>query len=199
MKNSKMFFTKNKTFILLFSLLYFISFLLLFSRRGVGLYFHPDGHDSFMDLFNMAVSPVNSTYPPLSMIPFKLLHLIPHPDVALARFDLRANYCGAFFLMLYMFAFSSAFLYTMFFFIRGDAKRKVFYSLLFLFSGIVLWTTERGNIMSFAFLLSLLFVVLYCDGDEKKKKISLLKIQNFMEKFIHQMMMRISGLLFQKQ
>lgn len=164
--------TKNKAFVLLFSLLYFVSFLLLFSRRGVGFYFHPDCKDSFMDLFNMAVSPVNSTYPPLSMIPFKLLHLIPHPDVALAAFDLRANYCGAFFLILYMFAFSSVFLYTMYFSVKGETKRKVFYSLLFLFSGIVLWTTERGNIMSFAFLLSLLFVALYCDGDEKKKKIS---------------------------
>lgn len=164
--------SKNKLFVLLFSFLYFISFLLLFSRRGVGLYFHPDFHDSFMDLFNMAASPYNSTYPPLSMIPFKLLHLLTHPDVAFAPFDLRENYCGAFFLMLFIFAFSSVFLYTMFFSVKGDVKRKIFYSLLFLFSGIVFWTTERANIMSFAFLFSLLFVVLYCDGDEKKKRIS---------------------------
>ena len=164
--------SKNKLFVLLFSVLYFISFLLLFSRRGVGLYFHPFNFDSFMDLFNMTVGPFNSTYPPLSLIPFKIMCLLTHPDVAFAPFDLRENYCGAFFLMLFIFAFSSVFLYTMFFSVKGDVKRKIFYSLLFLFSGIVFWTTERANIMSFAFLFSLLFVVLYCDGDEKKKRIS---------------------------
>ena len=125
-----------------------------------------------MDLFNMTVGPFNSTYPPLSLIPFKIMCLLTHPDVAFAPFDLRENYCGAFFLMLFIFAFSSVFLYTMFFSVKGDVKRKIFYSLLFLFSGIVFWTTERANIMSFAFLFSLLFVVLYCDGDEKKKRIS---------------------------
>lgn len=164
--------TKNKTFILLFSLLYFISFLLLFSRRGVGLYFHPFYFDSFMDLFYMAACPVNSTYPPLSLIPYKIIYLLTHPDIVQSAVVIRGSYYGAFFLMLYIFAFTSVFLYTMFFFVRGDSKRKIFYSLLFLFSGIVLWATERSNLMSFAFLLSLLFVVLYCGGDEKKKRIS---------------------------
>lgn len=164
--------TKNKTFVLLFSLLYFVSFLLLFSRKGIGLYFHPYEIDSFMDLFNMAVSPFNFTYPPLSLIPFKLLYLLPHPEVVCASIDLRNNYCGAFFLMLYIFAFCSFFLFTMYFSVKGDVKRKIFYSLLFLFSGIVLWTTERANIMSFAFLFSLLFVIFYLDGNEKKKRLS---------------------------
>ena len=172
MKNNKVLLTKNKAFVFLFSLLYLISFLLLFSRKGIGLYFHPYEIDSFMDLFNMAVSPFNFTYPPLSLIPFKLLYLLPHPDVACASIDLRNNYCGAFFLMLYIFAFCSFFLFAMYFSIRGNVKRKIIYSALFLFSGIVLWATERANIMSFAFLFSLLFVNFYLDGNEKKKRLS---------------------------
>lgn len=169
---SSMKITKNKTFVLLFSLLYFVSFLLLFSRKGIGLYFHPYEIDSFMDLFNMTVSPFNFTYPPLSLIPFKLLYLLPHPEVVRASLELRNNYCGAFFLMLYIFAFCSFFLFTMYFSIRGNTKRKIIYSLLFLFSGIVLWATERANMMSFAFIFSLLFVIFYLDGNEKKKRLA---------------------------
>ena len=129
-----------------------------------------------MDLFNMAVRPYNTTYPPLSLIPFKLLHLLPHPDVALSEEGLRANYCGAMFLALYFLAFASVFLFTTYFFVKGEPKRKIFYSVLLLFSGIVLWALERANIMSFAFLLSLLFVIFYSSGDEKKKRLSYLFI-----------------------
>ncbi|MCR4925234.1 MAG: DUF2029 domain-containing protein [Clostridiales bacterium] len=172
MPAGKLVVTKNKVFVFTFFLLYAISFLLLFSRRGLGLYFHPDFKDSFMDLFNMAASPFNSTYPPFSLIGFKILHLLTHPDIACSSFALKQNYYGAWFVMLYIFAFSSMFLYIIFFSIRGDNKRKIFYSILFLFSGIVLWATERANVMSFAFLFSLLFAIFYVDGDERKKRLS---------------------------
>lgn len=168
--------TKNKFFVFCFLALYALSLLLLFSRRGVGFYLHPFAGDSFMDLFNMAVRPYNTTYPPLSLIPFKLLHLLPHPDVALSEEGLRANYCGAMFLALYFLAFASVFLFTTYFFVKGEPKRKIFYSVLLLFSGIVLWALERANIMSFAFLLSLLFVIFYSSGDDKKKRLSYLFI-----------------------
>ena len=162
--------TKNKTFVFCFFVIYFFSFLILFSREGLGLYFHPFSFDSFMDLFNMIASPVNSTYPPLSLIPFKLLHLI-YPSIT-NSVELRNNYYGAFFLMIYILSFSTIFLYTIYFSIKGSSKRKVFYSVLFLFSGIVLWAIERANVMTFAFLLSLLFVLFYTENNEKKEKLS---------------------------
>ena len=163
---------KNKIFVSCFLFLYFVSLLLLFSRRGLGLYLHPFSFDSFMDMFYMAANPVNSTYPPLSLIPYKIMHLLTHPDIAQAPFDIRGSYYGAFFLMLYIMAFSTFFLYTMYFSVNGEPKRRVFYSVLFFFSGIVLFAIERANVMSFAFLFSLLFVIFYSDGDERKKRMS---------------------------
>lgn len=161
--------TKNRFFILSFLTVYIVSLMELFLGNGLMSYLHPFDYDSFMDLFSMAASPYNTTYPPLSMIPFKLLHMI-KPD--LSNVMLRMNSYGAFYLMLYMFSFAAIFLFTIFFTVQGDSKRKMFYSVLFLFSGIMLWTIERANVMSFAFLFSLLFVVFYTSEDESKIRIS---------------------------
>lgn len=172
MQANKAVITKNKTFVICFSFFYLLSFLFLFTRKGVGLYFHPFCFDSFMDMFCMTVWPFNPTYPPFPLMIYKLAHLMTYSDVTVSAATLRSDYQGSFFLMAYILAFSSFFLFAMYFSIKGSSKRKVFYSVLFLCSGIVLWTIERANIIAFAFLLSLLFVTFYCDGNENKKRLS---------------------------
>lgn len=160
--------TKNHIFLFVFFFITVMSIVQLFFGDKFLFYFHPFFNDSFGDLLYMVVSPYNSTYPPLSLVPFKIMHLIAFEYT----FELRNNICGAFFLILYCFSVASIFLFSVFVIIKGDIKRKIFYSVLLLFSGVFIWATERANIMSFAFLLSFIFVSLYLSDEDDKRKLS---------------------------
>ena len=56
--------------------------------------------------------------------------------------------------------------------INGSLNKKLFLSILLCFSGVILWSIERGNSIIYAMLFTLLFVVLYDSESLKLKNLS---------------------------
>ena len=173
--------TKNKTFILCFFFLTFISIVLLFcSSLNFKYYFHQDNADSFMDLYNSVISQkyaakeagVGGFYPPLSIIPYRIMgYGVKDIDNSLLlrqqAFVLRNSVYGAFLLFLHLMPFLFSFFIIIFYAINGTDKRKLFYSLILSCSGLILWSLERGNIIIYAFIFTMLFVLLYQSENKK--------------------------------
>ena len=179
-------FTKNKTFVLAFFILTFISiFLLLGNSLNFKYYFHQDNVDSFMDLYNSVIaekysskgSIVQGFYPPLSIVPYRIMgYGVNDINSALPlrqqAFDLRNSVYGTFLMLVHVMLFLFSLFIIGFYAIKGNDRKKIFYSLLLSFSGLVLSSLERGNIIVYAFLFTILFVLLYQSENEKHKYIA---------------------------
>lgn len=173
--------TKNKTFILCFLILTFVSVAQLFwNSSNFRYYFHQDNDDSFMDLYNSVIyqkyavkngAPLGF-YPPLSIIPYRIMgYGIKDVDADFPSrqqaFALRSSVYGSFLLFIQIMPFLFFFFILVFYAIKGSDKRKLFYSFLLSFSGLMLWTLERGNIINYALIFTMLFVLLYQSENEK--------------------------------
>lgn len=174
--------TKNRTFVFCFCILTLVSVAQLFwNCSNFKYYFHQDKIDPFMDLYNSVIAeksnigvPPQGFYPPLSIIPYRIMgYGIKDNNSALPpreqAFELRNSVYGAFLLFIQIMPFLFSFFIIVFLMTNGDQKRKLFYSLLLSFSGLMLLTLERGNIIVYALIFTLLFVLLYESGTEKHR------------------------------
>ena len=174
--------TKNRTFVFCFCILTLVSVAQLFwNCSNFKYYFHQDKIDPFMDLYNSVIAekshigvPPQGFYPPLSIIPYRIMgYGIKDNNSALPpreqAFELRNSVYGAFLLFIQIMPFLISFFIIAFLMIDGNQKRKLFYSLLLSFSGLMLLTLERGNIIVYALIFTLLFVFLYHSEDVKRR------------------------------
>lgn len=163
----------NSVFLLVFALITIFSLCSLFFGDKYSFYFFVDKKDSFMDFFNSIVEDKNrggniGIYPPLPRLHYKVLaRFIPWEafDDSLSlrqqAFALRDSVYGTVVFTLYNLLFIVPLIAAMYYSLKGSAKEKWIYIAMFCFSGIFIYTIERGNCIIFAFLFTLLFILLY--------------------------------------
>lgn len=157
---------KSKVFLGTFFTISVLSILQLFIGNNYSFYFHTDNLDSFMDLFNSLIIPPGN-YPPFAQLLYTIVSkLVPDfIDTSLAlrqqAFALKGSVPGAFILLLHVLCFMLPLFILSFNLINGSSQKKNIYSLFICFSGVVLFSLERGNIIIYAFLFTLFFLALY--------------------------------------
>ena len=175
---------KNTVFIYFFCIISLVSAIeLLLNNLNYSLFFYQDNVDSFMDLFNSIMeekgrprgTPFNGFYPPLTLLIYRILGYGINDKHAwlvtrLQAFELRQSVYGTFLLFLHIIPFLLIFFILIAYSIKGDNKRKLFYSILLSFSGLIWNSLERGNIIIYALIFTLLFVILY-QHEEKSAKL----------------------------
>lgn len=178
--------SKEKNFLLPF--FFFTAFsmiMLILKADNFKYYFHQDPLDTFMDLFNSIVAEKDAKwgknspgfYPPLSIIPYRIFshswnfggELMPFRDMA---FKIRNSVFGFYLVCMHIGAFVIPFFLILIKKINGSLNKKLFLSILLCFSGVILWSIERGNSIIYAMLFTLLFVVLYDSESLKLKNLS---------------------------
>lgn len=155
-----------------------IFWLVALITRGAttNLYFSPDANDTYMDYFHMlsnieGLDPYyqNANYPALPFLIWRILYrIVPWSDSNSDGFYLRTNmYAELGFILLMLLCIIviwEAFQY--YFQIRTKTERVLFGTSI-LFSGVMLFTIERGNIILLSFLFATIFIMLF---DSEKKK-----------------------------
>lgn len=177
---------KNTVFIYVFFIIsLFSAFQLLLNNVNYNLYFHQTNSDSFMDLFNSVIeekarprgTPFHGFYPPLTLLFYRIVgygikDITYNPNARIQAFELRQSVYGSCLLLLHIIPFLLTFFILVRYAIKGDNKRKMFYSILLSFSGLIWNALERGNIIIYAFIFTFLFVLLYKQENKSLKSIS---------------------------
>ena len=170
---------KNSLFLYIFFVITFFSFITLFFGDKYKFYFHQDMIDSFMDLFNSIVGNREwkkeiGIYPPLAILPYRILaRLVPWDMFSPflqgreLAFALRSSVPGAIILLLHLVCFIVPFIFICDKFLADRKNSKYLYISCFILSGIMLSSLERGNIIIYAFLFTLLFVLTNQSSQEK--------------------------------
>lgn len=185
---------KNKIFV--FSCFLFTSFSVVQLAFGdkYGYYFTVNDNpaysipgDTRMDLYNSIIEESGDVwgaknmeiYPPLAIFPYQIFVKLLSPELinnngshdrSKAVF-LRNSMPGGVIGIVYDLLFILPFVFICFHFIHGDNWRKILYTTILCFSGLMIWTIERGNIIVYSFIFLLAFVVLYENSTKPLGKI----------------------------
>lgn len=145
-------------------LVFFISGLV---TRGYSYYnlFQSNRSDYFMDFFNPLSELLNgpyahgSIYPPLPALFYKLmLRMVPFDIASHSAFAIRSSQAGEMVFLFYTLLTLLAFFILLTHIKKGSSLEKYLFSFIILFSGPVLFTLERANIIFIALLFLMVFV-----------------------------------------
>lgn len=159
--------------LIFYELLYWFT-MLITNSNVLYSYFVPDTYDTSMDYFNMLANMQydtpyanNSNYPAMCFLLWKILYcLIPKADTIMDGSFLR-NYMPAQLGYMLITGMTIILLWELFkSFQAGNKFENTLLSAGILLSGPIIFTFERGNIISIAFLFLLLFMRFY-DSDKK--------------------------------
>lgn len=149
---------------------------LLTRGKSIAYYFSSDSCDTYMDYFHMlsnidGLDPYyqNANYPALPFVIWRVLYrMIPWNQSNSDGFFLRTNMYAELGFILLMLLCIIIIWEMLQYYLRSDSKDIQFvFPFSILFSGAMLFTIERGNIILLSFLFSLLFIALY-DSDKKE-------------------------------
>lgn len=182
MKNNFFKIENKKTFsfaviLILYELLYCLIMLITHSNL-LYTYFVPNSYDTSMDYFNMLANMQydtpyanNSNYPAMCFLFWKILYcLIPHSDTIMEGPFLR-NYMPAQLGYIMIMGITIILLWELLKSFRiGGKFENILLSAGILLSGPIIFTFERGNIISIAFLFLLVFMRFY-DSEKKYLRI----------------------------
>lgn len=169
---------KNNIFIVSLLSMNFIFWTIAIITRGktIPLYFLSDPNDTYMDYFHMlsnidGLDPYyqNANYPALPFLLWRLLYrMIPWNESNSDGFYLRTNmYAELGFILMLLFCIIIMWEAFQYYFHSATKWGSVLLSFSLLFSGVMLFTIERGNIILLSFIFSLLYIMLF-DSDKKQ-------------------------------
>lgn len=174
-KDKKIFFF---AVILIFYEVLYVFITIITHGNFLNTYFVPDSHDTFMDYFNMLANMqydtpyINySNYPAMCFLFWKILYcIIPKTDTLVDGFFLR-NYMPAQLGYILVMGTVLILLWEIFkSFHNGGNFENILLSAGLLLSGPIIFTFERGNIISIAFLFLMIFIRFY-DSDKNHLRI----------------------------
>ena len=160
---------------------------ILMSGKPLSAIFQPDIHDSFMDLFNNLSCPKNAytlgaSYPPVAVLLNGLISLL-FPEELLAQYDFHANRYiirdSQIGLIVYLIL---ILLLVFLFFILieqmsgGKAWERRISAIVILLSSPFVFSYERGNLIFFAVLFSMIFVWGYRSNNKYIRLLSYLSL-----------------------
>lgn len=154
-----------------------IFWLVALITRGatLNLYFVPDSNNTYMDYFHMlsnieGVDPYyqNANYPALPFVIWRVLYrMIPWSESNSDGFYLRTNmYADLGFILMLLLCIIIMWEAFQYYFQLTTKNFRLLFSFSILFSGVMLFTIERGNIILLSFLFSLIYIILF-DSDNK--------------------------------
>ncbi len=151
-------------------------FVALITRgESVSFYFVPDPTDTYMDYFNMlsnieGLDPYyqNANYPALPFVIWRIFYrMIPWNESNADGFFLRNNiYAQLGFILLMLICMITLWELLSNYFEYLGKQLRLFLCMSIFFSGTILFTIERGNIILLAFIFSLVYIMLF---DSEKK------------------------------
>lgn len=135
--------------------------------RGYSYYnlFQSNRSDYFMDFFNPLSELLNgpyahgSIYPPLPALFYKLmLRMVPFEIASRGAFAIRSSQAGEMVFLLYILLALLLFFILLMQIKKGSSLEKYLFSFVILFSGSILFTFERANIIFVALLFLIVFI-----------------------------------------